>query len=216
MRRNIEKIEIKDPPIQDLKNKKSCLKSSCSTGCGCLLLFIIGSLILLKYASGPQVKELKTIPDNFPPAIPIYDKDSIDQINFTSGAESSKVQEVAAFIPKLVLSPILMLWEKKNESLQNIYTWDNFRKFMRQPATDGRDTVEIIWKSLPAEPRFIEKYYQSELEKNNFQIELTSNQEDIFEFSFIKEKTEGVFYLTDDLDKNGTDYFSLTVRVPHQ
>lgn len=216
MRKSIENIEIKDPPIEELKKKTSCLKSSCLTGCGFIVIFIIGSLILLKYSTGSKPKEIKTVPENFPKSIPVYDKDSVEKINFISGAEISKVQEMASFIPKLLLSPILMLWDKKSNDSEPTFTWDKFKKIIKEQNSDHRDTVEINWKDLPAEPRFIEKYYQNELEKNKYEISIINNKENNFEFTFKKDKVGGVFYLTDNGDKKGTDNFSLTVKIPRE
>lgn len=215
MRRNIDNIEIKDPPIEELKKKSSCLKSSCFTGCGCIFIFVIASIFLLKYSGGPQTKELKAVPDNFPTStIPVYDKDSIDKINFTPGNQISRIQEIAAFVPKLILSPILMIWENKTTNLRDTFNWQNFQNFMKKPAVDPRDTVVIEWKDLPADPRFIEKYYKNELTKNKFEILMINEDQYNYQFTFSKNDLEGTFLLVDDANKKGTDYFTVTLKIP--
>jgi len=212
MRKNIEDIEIKEPPIEELKKKSSCLKRSCTTGCGCIFIFIIGSLVLLKFASGPQSKELRTVPENFPKNIPVYDKDSVEKIRFTPGGENNKTKEIAAFFPKLILSPILMTFGENKMNL----TWDNFLKFMQENKIDKRDTVEIDWKNLPAEPTFVEKYYLSELKKANYTITTSTENLGLLQFSFSKEDVDGVFYAEDNAEIKGTDFLSLTVKLQKQ
>ena len=144
MRRNIEQIEIKEPPIQELGKKRSCLKRTCFTGCGCIVIFIIASVLLLKFATGPRTKKLNEVPDNFPESIPLYDSDNIQEINFTSGKEKGRILEITAFIPKLILSPIILGLGKDADSgaggisknIKKTGTWKNFVEIKTFPALD--------------------------------------------------------------------------------
>ncbi len=210
MRRNIEDIEIQDPPLEELKKKSSCVKSTCFTGFGCVAVFIIGSLILLKFSEWPKTTELKTVPENFPESIPIYSKDDIDLVKFTSGAEQSRARQLVALAPKVLLYPLL----SEKRSLPQIFNWQNFREYLKRPATDHRDQTIIEWRDLAAEPKFIERYYQSELKKNGYTVTNTSKQENNFEFIFNHEATEGIFSIADDPNKKGTDYLIITIKTP--
>jgi len=230
MRKKIEQIEIKEPPIEEFKKKKSCAKRSCSTGCGCIVIFLLVSLLLLKFIAGPRTKELKNPPDNFPSNITLYDKDEIKSISFISGKQKSRSVELAAFIPKLVLSPIILMFDdsvktqkiikKDGEILvEKKATWSDYFRLVKEPVTDQRDIVQIEWNYLTAEPDFIYEYFQNELKKNKYIIELIStNNKKKFQFTFIDEKNNinGVLYIQDDAQDRGTDYLSLTVNIPPQ
>ncbi len=216
MRRNIDNIEIKEPPLEELKKKSSCLKHSCLTGCGGIFFIILASLIILKFSDGSHSVELKSVPNNFPQTIPVYDKDNIDRIIFTPTNQASLPKKLAIFVPKFILSPGLLLWEKHSLNFKETLTWNNLREFIKEPPLELRDTVEIQWGDLSAEPRFIEKYYKNELTKNKYQIQMISDNENNYQFNFKNDNIEGVFYLTDNSAKNGTDFFSLTIKIPKE
>lgn len=221
MRRNIDKIEIQEPPIQEFKKQRSCLKRTCFTSCGCLVFFLIGALIILKFTAGPRVKELKSIPDNFPTEIVIYDKDNISKITIVSGEDRSRAVETIAYGPKLVLSPIFLVLEKKFPTrkenaegrIETKNTWENFMALMKEEVADHRDKVQIEWTELPAEPRFVYNYYKDELIKTGFTINEAVDKDNIRQFAFKLYGTEGVLYITDDAQKEGTDFVSLTVNI---
>ena len=83
MRRNTNQVEIKGPPIGELKKKKSCLLKTCLSG-GCLIVFILMSLLVFKFVTEPRIKELKELPKKFTEDIPIYDEKNIQKIEFLS------------------------------------------------------------------------------------------------------------------------------------
>lgn len=227
MRREIDKVVIQEPPIQELSKKKSCLKRSCLTGGGCIAIFLIASLLILKWTTEPRIKELKNLPANFPSGIPVYDQDNILKITFISGKEKGRGLEIIAFVPKLVLSPLLLALDKNlknNESgpsnndqnINNKTGWEYFIQLIKKPVADHRDTLQIEWGELPAEPKFIQEYYQSELQKNNFQTNLPSLTDNVRQFTFQQNEITGAFYIEDEAKKSGTDYFSLTVKWPRE
>lgn len=221
MRRNIDKIEIQEPPMQEFKKQRSCLKRACFTSCGCLVFFLIGALLILKFTSGPRVKELKSTPPNFPADITIYDKDDISKITVISGEERGRALETIAYVPKLILSPIFLVLEKKfpvrkenpEGRIEQKTTWESFVSLMKEPVADHRDKAQIEWTELPAESRFVYNYYKDELEKAGFAINEASDKDNVRQFAFSLDDTEGVLYITDDAQKPGTDFVSLTVNI---
>lgn len=221
MRRNIDKIEIQEPPMQEFKKQRSCLKRACFTSCGCLVFFLIGALVILKFTAGPRVKELKSTPPNFPAEIIIYDKDNISKITLISGEDRSRAVETIAYGPKLILSPIFLVLEKKFPAraenaegrIEEKTTWEKFVNLIKKPVADHRDKIQIEWTELPAEPRFVYNYYKDELIKAGFTVNESSNKDDIRQFAFVLNDTEGVLYITDDAQKEGTDFVSLTVNI---
>jgi len=220
MRRQREPIEIQEPPIKELGKKRSCLKSTCTTGCGCIVFFIIASLLLVKFIAAPRPKELKQLPANFPTNIPIYDIDNIDKITYLSGAQKNRGLEIAGYLPKFILSPVILLMEKKtlepDQNIQAQYDWKNINELIKKPIADHRDIVQIEWSALSAEPEFIKTYLIEELKKNYY-YEITANSENVEQFIFksANKNIDGSVYIQkSDLDKKGTDYVSLIVNYP--
>ncbi|MFA7314610.1 MAG: hypothetical protein WC025_01600 [Candidatus Magasanikbacteria bacterium] len=225
MRQEIDKIKIKEPPIEELSKQKSCIKSSCATSCGCFTILFIISILLLKFAFGPTTKELKDLPESFTSKIPIYDITNVEKITHTSGKEKSTKIERAAFLPKLVLSPFIIYFDRnfkyiprtkpEGEEMTNI---DKLVAFMQKPLSDERDVYKIEWIELDAKQDFLLEYYKTELKKKGFEIEQESNNKDVKEFTFFEnsEDITGVVYTVDNQDTKYTDYMSVTINTPSE
>jgi hypothetical protein len=220
MRRNINNVEIVEPPIGELTRKYSAfssVKRACFTGCGCLIALAIGITIFLRLAlgSGPQI--LKKIPDNFPNDMPVYDENNIEQITFVSGKYKNRGIEIAAFFPKIILSPLLFTLNKNGQSANDdgrLASVKNLWKIISAPVSDHRDTIQIEWKNLDAEPSFIANYYKIELKKKDYKIEVESEGRSVRQFSFSKNDLTGSVYVQGDEElKPGTDYVVLTVNL---
>ncbi|MBI4993063.1 MAG: hypothetical protein HZC26_02925 [Candidatus Magasanikbacteria bacterium] len=219
MRRIIDNIEIKDPPIQELGKKKSCLRRSCSVGCGGVVIFIIASLIILKLSATPRQKELKSLPPHFPATVPVYDIGNSDRVAFTDGKEKGKWLEIAAYAPKLIIAPIVIIINEKlfpSTTADNENRFSRFVRLLKEPVVDHRDTIQIEWTELPAEPRFVYNYYKNELEKTGFLIDTSQNNEQVKQFSFQKDSVEGALFIEDTMKNKGTDYVSLTINFPSE
>lgn len=221
MREEINNIEIKEPPIQKLNKERSCLKKSCTTGCGCIVLIVIISLLILKFIAVPRPKELKSIPSYFPEIIPLYDEQDIEKITYTSGKQKNKILELTAYLPKIILVPIYLSIneylppEIKSdlEDMKDKTGWEKFVYLMQRPITDKKDIIEIEWKKLSADPEFIYEYYQTELKKQKFDTDIISQTKSTKQMSFIKYDIHGVLYINDDPDKKGTDLTILTISM---
>lgn len=224
MRQEIDKIEIKEPPIEELNKKRSCIKRTCITGCGCFVIIFIISLLLLRFAIGPRTKEVRDLPQDFTELIPIYDKENIERITYTSGKEKGKYAEFAAYVPKLVLSPLVIHFDSKYRYIprtitdREMTTWDKFFAFMGEPLSDDRDVYKIEWIGLSADKKFIAEYYQKELEKKGFDLGVESSSKEITQFVFSKKEKniDGLVYIRDDTETRMTDYISLTVNIPSE
>lgn len=225
MRKNIEQIDIQEPPIQEITKKKSCARRSCTTGCGCIVIFLIVAVVLLNFTTGPRAKTLKKIPENFPKSIPIYDQDNISNITFISGKEKNKIIETIALIPKLILSPIILVLNNNlnndrqlddNGRIQINKTtgWKEWLNIIKEPITDNRDIIQIEWTELSAEPKFVYNYYKNELEKKTFIIEQETYNNERKEFHFKLNELDGILYIKDNSESNGTDFISMTINIP--
>ena len=220
MRRNINNVEIVEPPIGELTKKYSAfssIKRACFTGCGCLVILIIGIIIFLRLALGSGPQTLKKIPNNFPGDIPVYDDQNIEQITFVSGKYKNRGIEIAAFFPKIILSPLFLTLNKNNQNTNNsdrLASVKNLWQIISVPVSDHRDTVQIEWKSLDAEPSFIINYYKTELKKKDYKIDVESEGQTVRQFSFSKDAITGSMYVQGDEElKPGTDYAVLTVNL---
>ncbi|MBP6859871.1 MAG: hypothetical protein KBC69_04645 [Candidatus Magasanikbacteria bacterium] len=218
MRRNLDSVEIVEPPIGELTKKYSAfsaIKRACFTGCGCLVFIIIGIIIFIRLALGSGPETLASVPDNFPEEIPVYDKDSIEQITFISGKYKNRGIEIAAFFPKIILSPLLLTLDKSpqnKEENNKLNTVASAWKMISAPVSDHRDTVQIEWKKLNADPFFIIGYYKTELKNKGFTIDVESEGENVRQFSFSKDTITGSMYVQGPSGQ-GAEYAVLTVNL---
>jgi len=219
MRRNIiDNVEIVEPPLEELTKKRKGLKHACVYGCLFFILFIIGIIIFIRFFAGPGPQTLKNVPDNFPKDIPIYDPDNIENISFISGKYKSRSIEIAALVPKIILSPLLLVLNKDAEvtTTTKSITIQNIWKVITTPIGDHHDTIQIEWANMDAEPSFVISYYKLELRKKGFIIEVQSEGQGVKQFSFSREDgISGSMYVKgDEENRPGTDYAILTVNLP--
>ncbi len=218
MRRNINNVEIVEPPIGELTKKYSAfsaIKRACFTGCGCLVFVIIGIIIFIRIAMGSGPETLSSVPANFPSNIPLYDQDNIEQITFISGKYKNRGIEIAAIFPKIILSPLLITLDKNsqnNADTDKLTSITNLWKMISAPVSDHRDTVQIEWRELNADPYFIIGYYKTELKKDFYNIDVESEGENVQQFSFSKDDITGSMYVQ-GAPGQGADYAVLTVNL---
>ncbi|MBT3816942.1 MAG: hypothetical protein HOE80_00450 [Candidatus Magasanikbacteria bacterium] len=215
MRKEHQSVIIQEPPMQELRKQRSCLKRTCTTGCGCIVIFFIAMILLLQFMNKPRTKELKEVPNIIEDMLPLYDEANIDRITYFSGKEKHKTLEAIAIIPKVILSPIILLLEEQFiDTPEEKTTWDRLTSFITEPVSDQRDVYTIYWSILSAEPSFIEQHYAKELEKNEFITQIGSSSLTTKQVLFKKEQTDVILYIKDNPNKNGTDLFSITISIP--
>jgi len=222
MRHEIDKIEIKDPPIEELNKKRSCVKRSCTTGCGCFVFIFLLSIAFLYFSVGPRSKELKDLPTQLTENVPLYDMGNIDSITYTPGKERGRRVEMIAYIPKLFLSPFVIYFDHDYRYIPRscdeceLDKWEKFIAFMTDPVTDQRDIYEIEWRDLTAKQQFITSYYETEFAKHNFNIKNKSSIAGITQFSFEHDTIVGVWYSDDNTETPETDLIKLRISLPQQ
>lgn len=211
MRRNLDNIEIVEPPIEELTKKRSW-KGACFTSCALLFFLIIGVGVGIKFYVGPGPQTLKTVPPNFPGDILVYDKDNIETITYISARYKERGLGIATILPKLVLAPVFYNSNNttKGTNLKNLWN------AVSTPTGDDKDSVQIEWKNVEADPDFIISYYKKELRKKNFKVEVQSQGDNVQQFSFIREDgiSGSVYASTSNDKKSATDYLMLTVNIP--
>lgn len=213
----IKNVTIKEPPIEELTRKYSTfsfIKRSCMGGCGCLVFLLIVSILILKFALGVGPQTLGYVPDDFPKEIPVYDKDNIESVTFISGTYKNRVVEIAAIFPKIILSPIISVLDKEIDD-QPEDVGSKFRNMwgvVNSPVSDKRNVAKIKWANLKAEPNFVYSYYKTELKKQGYKIKTETNALNSRQFTFVKEQTDGSFYVKMDDDKINTILANLIVN----
>ncbi|TAN33165.1 hypothetical protein EPN28_02885 [Patescibacteria group bacterium] len=225
MRRDLIKdVEIVEPPIGEISKKYSAfssIKRACLGGCGCLLIVIIVGAIVLRLSMGSGPQNLKSVPENFPQDIPLYDKDNIERITFVSGKYKNRGVEIAAFFPKVILSPLFLAMNKDqltptstDAGAGRLALAKNIWKMIASPVSDHRDTVQIEWKNMNAEPYFVIGYYKVELQKKGYKIDLESESDTVKQFSFSKDEISGsMFASSAGTATQGTATAILTVNL---
>ena len=216
------KVEIKEPPIEQLTKKKSCLRRACVSCLGCVGIVVIISLVLLKFTLRPKPIEIKDLPELFAESVPTYDIEGAERIYLTKGAERNKGAEYAAFLPKLFISPIVLILDRDNDftpqedkgiGKQSVTLARRLVAFIKAPIADHRDIITIQWKQLDANANFLEEYYRTELKKRNFKIGITSSNKSTRQFTFEKTGIDGLIYIQDDPRTVATDGLSLTATI---
>lgn len=218
----IDNVEIIEPPLEELNKKRSGFSKACFTGCAFIIILIIGGIIFFRLFAGPGPQNLSRLPGDFPKDILVYDPDNIENITYISGKYKNRSIEMAALFPKVILSPLLLALDKNknlpadNASEQKNTSLKNLWKIITTPVGDHRDTVQIEWRNMDADPGFVIDHYKNELQKRAFIIEVESSGQGVDQFSFSRESDglTGSLYIQTDNKGSGTDYAMLTVNLP--
>jgi len=222
MRRDLFKdVKIVEPPIEELSKRRSGFWRGCVTGCGFLILIIIGMIVFVRVYTGPGPQTLKKVPENFPKDIPVYDPDNIISINYIAGRYKSRRLELAALLPKILLSSLFINAENtestatgKNNSANKTSAWKEFWEMIYTPVSDKRDTIQIEWSKIDAEANFVISYYQTDLNKAKYQIDAKSEGNETRQFTFHRaDGLSGSLFVQGE-KQVGTDYALLTISLP--
>jgi len=226
MYKRMNNVEIKDSPFRGSKKKKSCLARTCLSGFGCIFIFALAFLLILRFASNPKIKELKTIPKYVSESIVIYDPENIHKIELMPGENRAKLIEGMALLPKVIIAPIIVELKKiqnkenapeeKSDKTKSYFDWDELKKTINEPVADHRNIFHIEWTDLSAQPSFVFNYYKTELRKKDFEINITSEKESVSQLTFSKGDISGALYIQDDLIDYGTDYVMLKIKIPEK
>ncbi len=211
MRRNIDRVEIKNPPIEEITKKRSCFKLSCSSSCGCLLLVIIAGIIFLRATVGEKTRELKHIPSRVSQEIVVYDAESIGKIEYTPYDRRASFLSLLGYIPRLLIAPFELYLNPPDSAEKS--TGDRFIAYMKEPVGTQRDKVLIEWNDLSAEPSFIVDFYKTELRKKGFLIDSISKNNIIEQFIFSKRSMSGALYVEDHPGTRATDIVRMTIET---
>ncbi len=229
MRQEPSSVEIQDPTMKTLGKKSSCLKRSCVSGLGCITLFVIAIIIIVRIAIGPGPKDISGLPGHFPQdMVTLYNQDNTSSVKYISAHQKSRGFEIASFFPKVILAPIFAAYnplnpekkiEKTVESGHVVYrksfTWDDFLELTTTPVLEENDTVVIEWNNLGAQMQFIADFYANEFEKNDFVSTRHTSKPGTIKMTFRKEDIFATLYLEDiDEETKGTDFTVLSVDFP--
>ncbi len=215
----IDDIEIVEPPVGELSKQRNSLKKTCLTGCGCVIFLVAVILVLIRLFIGSGPTTIKVLPNNFPDGIPVYEKDSIEAITSISGTYKNRSMEIAAFFPKVILSPLLLRLHPDTTASSSegfIAANKDFWTLLTTPVGDARDTIQIEWINLDAEPSFVASYYKKELTKKGYTVSEILSVSGTYEITFDGEGGVGGALLSKGAEEErpGTDYASLTVNFP--
>lgn len=223
--REIPHINIQEPPVTELKKQRSCLKRSCVTGCGCIVFFFFGILILLNLLTGSGTHEVKDVPEAFPTDIVVYDAERIDTIHVSDHAVRGELANIFAIVPKAFLvSTYMVLGDATPTSIRSYYdtatventsTFNTFWRLMQEPLTPESEQIVLTWRELAAEPRFVQEYYVNALETAGYTITVTANTQTRRQLLFEKTPYIGSLLIRDTSpESKGTDYVEITVSLP--
>jgi hypothetical protein len=219
-------INIQEPPVTELKKQRSCIKRSCLNGCGCIGMFFFVLLLLLNMITGSGQKQVKALPTTFPEDIQLYDTQRIESIFVSKSPKKGNIAEIASIFPKVILAgTYIVLDDHSPSTIRNYYdsidstseSWTKrFSTLMQVPLTSDTTQIRIIWKNLPAEPKFIQEYYTTNLSAATYTIQNISNTLYRRELLFEKGAYIGSILILDDTpDIKGTDIVELHISLPY-
>ena len=215
MQKNTNGVEIQGPPIDEIQKRSSCLKQGCISTLFFLLGIILFFVFLIHFFVKPHSQKLDDVPRSFPEKIPLYDEENIDSITYIPGEERAETVELLAFIPKAILSPLIVALESAEmaagANTENL--WESFIRILGTSISEHRSIVSIEWSELNASPRFIYAYHKTSLEQAGFS-ESTTSQINRSRFSHSDGTTVLLEIIDDGREKNGTDYAILHAYYP--
>lgn len=219
-RNPIASVEIVEPPIGELTKTKSSFKRACFTSCLFMVLFFVALILGVRFLIGSGPKTIKNVPPHFPTSIPVYDKDAIVRMTYIPAKYKYRSTEIAAVFPRIILSPLLIRVQDVDISRTNTpqrgFSIASVWHIINTPTSELKDTVQIEWQKLEAEPSFVYTYYRKELSKKDFVIENEVRQRARQHFEFRNNAGVTGFLVVegDEEAYPGTDYAALTVNIP--
>jgi predicted nucleic-acid-binding protein len=174
-------IEIVEPPLKELTKKSSFFRISCLSGCGCLLLVLVGGLIGWRIIFGSHSTKMTSLPQNFPASIPIYNRDAIERVNVVQKKYQERREALATIISHMITG------SDTNSSTENTIkkAWEKLTA-----TSTSFDIITIAWSSTAVKPPFVSSYYKKELQDRGYLIEQELSQEGIERFFFFNTKEE--------------------------
>ncbi|MCX6782097.1 MAG: hypothetical protein NTW66_03200 [Candidatus Magasanikbacteria bacterium] len=209
-------VEIIEPPIQELKKRGPWLTTACMSGCGFILIFVVGIIIGIKIFIGSGPREIKNLPPNFPAGIPIYDEYNIDKITHITGRYKSRSMEVSALFPKLILSPLILNNDagQSGENRRPGIIRELWRTFT-EPVGDTRDTVQIEWRDISGDAKTMMAYYKNNLIDANCSIESETAGLTFTQLTFTRgDGLSGTIYVEPGEEKKIISYAYLIINLP--
>ena len=207
-----EPTEIQEPTINEIKKPRSCAKRACGSGCGCSIAMIALLVAGMWRFTPAQPEKITSIPENFPPDIPLYKAESITAITHVSSNRKKRGPEAAAFIPKIIITPIAR-WLDKNEN-RTTTTWQAIREALATPVDTYTNTTAVTWERLGAEPDFVDEWYYNELRKQSFTVTRTFVSSTSRSLGFKKSLIVGAVHIDDPTRADGTDTVTRRVEYP--
>jgi hypothetical protein len=171
---NLDRIEIIEPPIQELTKKPSILRRLAFLGCGGIVMLAIGFVLAIKILLGPGPQSFHTVPEDFPKEVPVYDKANIDTIDFTPGRYEARAAQLADIFPSSILKPFIKNFRGiGTDGDQRMTARNRAQKmwaFFTSPDDTFTDTYVIEWQGISTDPDFVYRYYKTELRKAGFTL----------------------------------------------
>lgn len=216
MQEHTEQVEIQEPAIREITHKRSCVRQTCSSGCGCIFLFLLASFLFLWFIIIPRPKSEHRLPKTFPESIPIYDQENIDSITIRTNDEQDPRIASLAIIPQYVLAPIVSYLDRRIvlpylpgvREHQEFSNWVALVELLEHPEQTKIDSYIIHWTELDAEPSFIKEYYLKRLSANSYDITESNSL-----VSFEQEHITGTIQIIDQSPRPGTDEVRMSVYI---
>ncbi len=197
--------QIQEPAITEIHKKKSCLLRTCISGFGCIALFIIASIFLIKSITHPTEKKLDHIPDHIISYAPLYDTENISYI--TKRIERSK---------KSISNQLFLLIRPSISFLDRNTSLDLHDTLSYSSGEVPYFTYSFYWKDLGAKPSFITNFYIQKLIENDFTIVEKKETSGKSSLSFYKNDIRGILSVVHTMQTYGTKGVHVQITLPKE
>ncbi len=197
--------QIQEPAITEIHKKKSCLLRTCISGFGCIALFIVASIFLIKSITHPTEKKLDKIPDRIVSHVPLYDTENISYI--TKRIERSK-KSIGNRLFLLIRPSISFLDRNTSLDLHDTLTFSS--------KDTSYFTYSFYWKDLGAKPSFITHFYTQKLTESGFTILEKQDKLGKNTLSFYKNDIRGILSVVHTMETYGTKGVYVQITLPKE
>ncbi|MFA6228104.1 MAG: hypothetical protein WC668_02855 [Patescibacteria group bacterium] len=196
---------------------------SCLKFFSCFFLMIVAvlacAIFLTVYISGPIIKTVEELPEDFPKDLIIYQLNQAS-IKVLSPESKKKIEQLSAALPDWAVQIIAdrLYPDLKTQIIAQNKTPENISenptvKDIKTTAGDGRKeikTVSLSWNNINKTKEDLYEYYKKQLETKGFTVEELIQSTEI-DLSFFKNGIDGAMSLTDSFSTDGSSVIKMTV-----
>ncbi|MFA5124216.1 MAG: hypothetical protein WC473_00095 [Patescibacteria group bacterium] len=216
-------IEIEPEEPRHYRSHRPSGHHSCLEFFSCFFLMIATvlacAIFLTVYISGPIIKTVEELPDDFPKDLVIYQLNQAS-IKVLSPESKEKIEQLSAALPDWAIQMIAdrLYPDLKTQIIAQNRTPENIPDnptVKDVKTTDGNvkkeiKTVSLSWDNINKTKEDLYEYYKKQLETKGFTVNGLVQSTEI-DLSFFKNGIDGAMSLSDSFSTDGSSIIKMTV-----